>query len=83
VEESTIHGKGLFTKEPISKGEIVCIKGGHIFNRKTLRIIQQTLGPAESKREIAMSLEQTISPNVISKKSLLFPRKFYLMDVLN
>jgi SET domain-containing protein len=47
VKESLIHGRGLFAKEPIAKGEIVCIKGGHIFNRETLRAMQKTLGPAE------------------------------------
>jgi hypothetical protein len=47
VKESSIHGRGLFAREPITKGEIVCIKGGHIFNRQTLREVQPTLGPAE------------------------------------
>ena len=47
VKESPIHGKGLFARERIDKGEIVCIKGGHIFNRETLGRIQRTLGPAE------------------------------------
>ncbi len=47
VQTSLIHGRGLFANAPIAKGEIVCIKGGHIFNRETLREIQKTLGPAE------------------------------------
>jgi SET domain-containing protein len=47
VQASQIHGRGLFAKAPIAKGEIVCIKGGHIFNCKTLREIQKALGPAE------------------------------------
>jgi hypothetical protein len=34
VKESQIHGRGLFAIEPIAKGEIVCIKGGYIFNRQ-------------------------------------------------
>ncbi len=33
VHDSAIHGKGLFAIEPIAKGEIVCVKGGYIFNR--------------------------------------------------
>lgn len=33
---SNIHGRGFFAKEPIAKGEIVCIKGGHIVDRPTL-----------------------------------------------
>ncbi len=47
VKESPIQGRGLFARSFIAKGEIVCIKGGHIFNRETLREVQPTLGPAE------------------------------------
>ncbi len=47
VKESSIQGRGLFAQAFIAKGEIVCIKGGHIFNRETLREVQKTLGPAE------------------------------------
>jgi SET domain-containing protein len=47
VRESSIQGRGLFALEPIAKGEIVCIKGGHIFNRRTLDDVSNTLGPAE------------------------------------
>ena len=47
VKESSIHGRGLFAAEPIKRGEIVCIKGGHIFNRDTLQQIAEKLGPAE------------------------------------
>ena len=47
VKESPIQGRGLFAGKPIQQGEIVCIKGGHIFSRETLRQISETLGPAE------------------------------------
>ena len=47
VKESSIHGRGLFAAEPIKRGEIVCIKGGHIFNRQKLEQIVEKLGPAE------------------------------------
>jgi SET domain-containing protein len=47
VKTSPIQGKGLFASEPICKGEIVCIKGGHIFNRQKLQEISPSLGPAE------------------------------------
>jgi hypothetical protein len=47
VKESPIHGRGLFAAEHIYEGEIVCIKGGHIFDKETLDEIQPTLGPAE------------------------------------
>ena len=47
VKGSSIQGRGLFAAEPIEKGEIVCIKGGYIFNRHTLQEVTRTLGPAE------------------------------------
>jgi len=47
VRESSIQGRGLFAEEPIEKGEIVCIKGGYILNRRTLQEVTKTLGPAE------------------------------------
>jgi uncharacterized protein len=47
VKASPIQGRGLFAVEPIRKGEIVCIKGGSIFNRQRLQEVSQTLGPAE------------------------------------
>ncbi|HEY3137475.1 MAG TPA: SET domain-containing protein-lysine N-methyltransferase [Blastocatellia bacterium] len=47
VKDSAIHGRGLFAIKPIPKGEIVCIKGGHIFNRETLDRATPSLGPAE------------------------------------
>jgi hypothetical protein len=47
VKESPIHGKGLFAKEEIAKGEIVCVKGGYVFGRETLGRVQGSLGPAE------------------------------------
>lgn len=36
TRESPIHGTGLFAVEPIAEGEIVCVKGGYIFNRRRL-----------------------------------------------
>ena len=47
VKESPIHGKGLFAVEPIAKGEIVCIKGGYIFDRQTLRSMPDWYRAAE------------------------------------
>jgi SET domain-containing protein len=37
VKKSAIHGKGLFAIAPIAREEIVCVKGGYIFDRETLR----------------------------------------------
>lgn len=47
VKSSPIHGKGLFATGPIKKGEIVAIKGGYIFDRRTMRKTQGSVGPAE------------------------------------
>jgi uncharacterized protein len=47
VKPSPIHGKGLFAIEPIRSGEIVCVKGGHIFHRSRLQTVAAMLGPAE------------------------------------
>ncbi|HXM33595.1 MAG TPA: SET domain-containing protein-lysine N-methyltransferase [Pyrinomonadaceae bacterium] len=47
VKESAIHGKGLFAIEPIAKGEIVCVKGGYIFDREILRSMSDWYQAAE------------------------------------
>jgi SET domain-containing protein len=47
VRPSAIHGRGLFAREAIAEGEIVCVKGGHIFDRPRLAELQPDLGPAE------------------------------------
>lgn len=36
IRASVIHGKGMFAKQHIKKGEIVFIKGGHILSREEL-----------------------------------------------
>jgi len=47
VQDSTIHGKGLFAIGPISKGEVVCVKGGYIFDRDRLRSMPDWYRAAE------------------------------------
>jgi SET domain-containing protein len=47
VRESPIHGRGLFATAPITKDEVVAVKGGHIINREQLREITPKLGPVE------------------------------------
>ena len=37
ARESRIHGRGLFAAEPFAPGEVVCVKGGYVFGRETLR----------------------------------------------
>jgi uncharacterized protein len=47
VQASPIHGRGLFATAPIRKGEIVCVKGGYVFNRQVHQEMAPVLGPAE------------------------------------
>lgn len=37
VLESPIHGRGLFAREPFARGEVVCVKGGYVFDLATLK----------------------------------------------
>lgn len=36
IADSAIHGRGMFAKEKIFKGEVVFVKGGHILKREQL-----------------------------------------------
>lgn len=47
VRDSPIHGKGLFAKQIITKGEIVTIKGGHILKNEEWSLLEQELESAE------------------------------------
>jgi len=47
VKDSPIHGKGLFAKAAITKGEIVAVKGGYILNAQEREEMEKELGPAE------------------------------------
>ena len=47
VQASSIHGRGLFATGEFELGEIVCVKGGYIFDRATLGELAPVLGPAE------------------------------------
>jgi hypothetical protein len=47
VGESRIHGRGLFAVEAFERDEIVAVKGGHVFDRRTLAAVAPTLGAAE------------------------------------
>ena len=47
VQQSQIHGRGLFAVTPIAKAEIICVKGGYIFNRQTLDALPDWYRAAE------------------------------------
>ena len=44
---SSIHGRGLFACEPISKDEVVVVKGGYIMTRRQRDEVERRVGPAE------------------------------------
>lgn len=45
--QSGIEGIGLYAREPLAAGELVVVKGGHVFDRATRDKLAKTLGPAE------------------------------------
>jgi SET domain-containing protein len=47
IRKSPIHGRGLFAREAIGKGEIVAIKGGTILTRAEWEALEPELGSAE------------------------------------
>jgi len=47
VAPSPIHGRGLFAVAPVARGEVVCVKGGHVFDGLRLEELAPRLGPAE------------------------------------
>ncbi len=47
VRPSRIQGRGLFAAEPIAKGEIVAVKGGHIVGLDEIAELRRRLTPAE------------------------------------
>lgn len=46
--ESGIEGIGLWCVVPITRGEVVVVKGGHVFDRAKRDELAETLGPAET-----------------------------------
>lgn len=47
VRLSPIHGKGLFAKHAIARGEIVAVKGGHVLTVPQWAALEPALGAAE------------------------------------
>ncbi len=47
ARKSSIHGTGLFAVAPIAQGEVVCVKGGYIFDRNALRSMPDWYRAAE------------------------------------
>jgi SET domain-containing protein len=87
VRRSPIHGRGLFARNPIREGEIVCAKGGHILTRAMRDQIAGVLGSAEiqiaddlfigpvdeSEREACMIFSNhSCAPNIGVRGQILF-----------
>jgi uncharacterized protein len=87
VRESPIHGRGLFAAEDFAEGEVVCVKGGYIFDRETLRSMpgwyasaeiqvaeDLFIGPlAESEREGSMVFSNhSCEPNLGVRGQIVF-----------
>jgi len=47
VKKSRIHGRGLFAKSAIRRGEVVAVKGGYILPAATWNKFERDLGAAE------------------------------------
>jgi SET domain-containing protein len=45
--DSPIHGKGLFARTAISRGEIIAVKGGYVLPAASWTKLEGELGPAE------------------------------------
>jgi uncharacterized protein len=45
IRDSTLHGKGMFAKEPIFKGEIVAIWGGNYISKEEMEAIKRINNP--------------------------------------
>jgi uncharacterized protein len=58
VRASPIHGRGLFARQAIGRGEIVAVKGGYVLTREQWSRLEPTLGPAE----IQLSDDLVIAP---------------------
>jgi SET domain-containing protein len=46
IGKSRIHGRGLFARSPIPKGDIVAIKGGHILDGRALSRVRRRIAAA-------------------------------------
>ena len=62
VRPSAIHGKGLFAKQAIARGEIVAVKGGHVLTAPQWAALEPTLGSAEIQISEALFIAPVTQP---------------------
>ena len=87
VRRSPIHGRGLFARGPFAEGEVVCVKGGYVFDRAALQAMPDWyraaeiqiaedlfIGPlAEGEREGSMIFSNhSCEPNVGVRGQVVF-----------
>jgi hypothetical protein len=87
VKVSPIHGRGLFARAPFARGEVVCVKGGYVFDRAALKAMPDWyrsaeiqvaedlfIGPlAEAEREGSMIFSNhSCEPNVGVRGQIVF-----------
>ena len=84
---SKIEGRGLFAIEPVKKGEVVAIKGGHIIDWKTLKKHEKLIGASylqidddfvlaplrkNEVEKVMMFLNHSCNPNVGVRGEITF-----------
>ena len=87
VLKSPTHGRGLFAIKPITKGEVVAIKGGHVIDRKTRDRFNEVIRDSElqvadnfflaplkksEREEVMLFMNHSCDPNVGTRGEITF-----------
>src|SRR5262245_6668449 len=68
VRKSAIHGRGLFARRAIKKGEIVAIKGGHVLDERALARVRNRIAYAYIQIDDGFYLGATMPSEVRRNK---------------
>jgi hypothetical protein len=86
-KRSPVHGRGLFARRAIGKGEVVAVKGGHVYGERDHQRIEKSLGPVDvqigdglyigprTRREVRanmLHLNHSCEPNVELRGQIVF-----------
>ena len=87
IRDSRIHGKGIFARIAIAKGDIIAVKGGHVMSADEWEMVETNLGSSEiqitndlfigpvtaSEREGAMVYtNHSCEPNIALQGQIVF-----------
>jgi hypothetical protein len=87
VRPSSIGGRGLFAHTAVAKGEIVCVKAGHLLDKATFQTLKSTINAAELPitdvlflapvsedefEDVMMFLNHSCEPNVGIQGQIVF-----------